>query len=76
MTRAECEAKLIEHMEAMLSIYHEYNPDGKYLSAYCIVGKDGASISVNNEYYDNDISDGKFPIDCHKCGGEIHSFGH
>ena len=54
MTRAKCEAKIAAHVEAIIGILKEYNPECKYLDASYIEQHGHASYYFNNEYWDND----------------------
>lgn len=69
MTRAECEAKLMEHLEAMVAILHEYNPKSTYLYASWSEDAERSYFVINNEYFDLESPDNKLPICCYKIGG-------
>lgn len=71
MTRKECEAKLMELMETMVSVLHEYDPECNYLHcSYSINPDREPHISINNDRF-NDAEG----IGCFKCGdGPIHSY--
>lgn len=72
MNRARCEAKIMEHMEAIVDILHEYAPECKYLSLSYIQGTGGAHLCASNAYF---AEDKKKPIDCFKIGSDpLHSF--
>lgn len=53
MTREECEKAILAKIEEIAEIYHQYNPDGKYLDM-CMNGDDGTHMSVNNAYFGED----------------------
>jgi hypothetical protein len=71
MTRAECEAKLMEHMEAMVAILHEYNPGSTYLYS-CYSEYEGSTfVQINNAHFDDSCpEDKRLPLHCHKFGGK------
>lgn len=74
MTRSQCEAKLMKHMEAMVKILKQYNPECKYLAcSYC--AEDGTPhISMNNRCY-RDGEDVMLPINCFKRGEDpVYSY--
>ena len=48
MTRQECEDKILEKLEEIVEIYHEYNPNGEYLAMFYHLH----GVNVNNEYWD------------------------
>lgn len=55
MYRRECESIIIEKLKDIVAIYHEYNPEGEYLSM--TYGKDADGIdrvSFNNVYWEDD----------------------
>lgn len=70
MTRTECEKQIEKKFREIIDIYHQYNPDGKYL-ALAYVDDDGdGHISVNNRCWDACDETGRevgedinFPID-------------
>lgn len=63
MTRAECEHQIAEHMESIIAILKEYNPECKYLQA-CFIEQNGIkSYHFNNEYFGDDA---ERPIDFNK----------
>lgn len=68
MTRAECEKKLAEHLEAMVAILHQYSPGSTYLSAAWYGNAGGAYFCINNAFC-VEAPDRKTPINCHKIGG-------
>lgn len=48
MYRRKCEKLILEKMKEIVTIYHEYNPDGNYLSLAYLRDKDGVSyMGVN-----------------------------
>lgn len=47
MNRKECEKKIIDLMIQIDEVYHEYNPDGKYLSLAIV---DGAIMADNGTH--------------------------
>lgn len=59
MTREQCEKKIRDLMIQIDKVYHEYNPEGTYLSL-CIVGD---FARVNNSYYSDDAADADHPLD-------------
>lgn len=67
MTRAECEAKLMKHMEAMVKILHKYNPECKYISCFYNAEDGEQHISMNNRCYTGG-EDCMRPINCFKIG--------
>jgi hypothetical protein len=60
MTRAEAEHRIAEHMESIIAILREYNPESKYLSLFYHKQNGQGYYHVNNEYYD---ADAEHPID-------------
>lgn len=63
MTRTECEAKIEAHVEAIIGIVKEYNPDCQYLVA-CYIGSDSRTYyHFNNAHFEEDSTDEKYPID-------------
>ena len=50
MTREECERAILDKLSEIKAIYHQYNPNGLYLSMV-MNGTDGTHLSVNNAYY-------------------------
>ena len=50
MGRIECEKAIIQKMREIMDIYHEYNPDGEYLSMTIV----NDHFSVNNIYFEDD----------------------
>ena len=74
MTRVECEEKLMEHLQAMAAILHEYNPESTYLSACFCEDAERSHFVINNEYFKQESPDNKLPINCYKGGdGELVS---
>ena len=70
MTRVECEAKLMELMETMVSVLHEYDPGCDYLSCAYTTQQGKPHISVNNDRLG--LAEG---IGCFKTGeGPIYSY--
>ena len=51
MTRNECENLINEKLHEIVSIYHQYNPDGKYLGLFFAKSPDGNFYSFNNAYW-------------------------
>lgn len=51
MTRNECERKLVKQLQEVWKTYHEYNPEGKYLS---ISFMDGDWVNCNNAHFAED----------------------
>lgn len=50
LSRIECESAILRKMKEIIDIYHEYNPDGDYISL-CMI--DNESIHVNNISYED-----------------------
>lgn len=50
MKREECEKQIRDLMIQIYKVYHEYNPDGKYISMF-IMDDD---LFMNNAYYSDD----------------------
>ena len=50
MTRHECERQIAEKLVEIIDIYHQYNPDGKYLAMF-YSGDEEQHISFNNRYW-------------------------
>ena len=74
MTREECEAKLMEHLEAMVDLLHEYSPESTYLCASWSKDDRNTHFAINNEYFDNESPARDRPINCYRSnGGEIIS---
>lgn len=48
MNREQCEQIIVQKFWEIVSIYNEYNPDGKYLSASFIDDEQGRSVLVMN----------------------------
>lgn len=60
MNREECESKILEKLEEIIAIYHEYNPEGDYLTLdYRNDKEEGRRFHFNNAYFD---MDSEFPI--------------
>lgn len=51
LTKHECEELLLKKFEEMIRIYHQYNPNGKYLSLAFTVIEDTEVYAINNAYY-------------------------
>ena len=51
MTQKECEKLIAEKLVEIVGIYHQYNPDGKYLSL-TYMGGEGSEIWCNNRFWD------------------------
>lgn len=56
MTKNECEDKIMEKLREIRDIYHEFNPNGIYLTMYIQNG----NLYINNAYWGADIDT---PID-------------
>lgn len=55
MDRQDCEKIIIEKMKDIVAIYHEYNPDGEYLSLCYRKDDDGIDqVSFNNASWEDD----------------------
>lgn len=50
MTRTECEAKLMELMEKMVAVLHEYDPDSRRISASYTETGGVPHISICNDW--------------------------
>ena len=50
LSRIECESAILRKMKEIIDIYHEYNPDGNYISL-CMI--DNKSIHINNVSYED-----------------------
>lgn len=62
MTRAKCEAKIAAHVEAIIDIVKEYNPECQYIT-FCYVEQDiGKSYYFENEHFDPKSPDADHPI--------------
>lgn len=59
MKRAECEKQIRDLMLQIDKVYHEYNPEGTYLSLSIVDG----NLMANNRYYSDDAD---HPIDMFK----------
>lgn len=74
MSRKEVEAKLMEHMKAMVAILLEYNPDSTFLAASWLKDETGTNTSVWNAYFDLEKPDSDTPINCFMLDdGELRS---
>ena len=49
MDRETCEKLVIDMLNDIWNTYKQYNPDGKYLTAYAIEDDKGVSICVVND---------------------------
>ena len=74
MTRQECEQAILQKMEEIVDIYHEYHPEGTYLTLAYIDDGD-RYITFNNRCWrfsdpseGEDGADADTPIDFHKQG--------
>lgn len=50
LSRIECESAILRKMKEIIDIYHEYDPDGDYISLYML---DNKTIHVNNDSYED-----------------------
>ena len=66
MTRAECEAKLMELAEAMVAVLHEYDQNSRYLSVFYSETNGEPHINIYNDWQRGDI----LPIECWKTGND------
>lgn len=66
MTRKECESKIAEHVEAIIGIVKEYNPECKYLSVGFVEKADHCGYNFCNGHFHENSTDAKFPIDYYK----------
>lgn len=53
MDRRQCESLIMEKLEEIVAIYHEYNPEGRYLSL-TYINDSGEYFDIVNRYYDED----------------------
>lgn len=51
LSRIECESAILRKMKEIIDIYHEYDPNGNYISL-CMI--DNKSIHINNISYEDD----------------------
>lgn len=51
LSRIECESAILRKMKEIIDIYHEYDPDGNYISLCMLNNK---SIHINNVSYEDD----------------------
>lgn len=69
MTRHECETIILEKMQEIVDVYHQYNPDGRYLALTYMDEDNDGYIMCNNRCWrfdEEDKEDGEdvnFPID-------------
>ena len=68
MTRAECEKQLMEHLESMVAILHQYSPNSEYLQAGFVKDENGVFFTIHNEGFNPDATDSNAPVYCHKLG--------
>lgn len=54
MRRKECEELILKKLKEIYKIYHEYNPQGEYLTLCIMKGRQGWSLWANNRYYGED----------------------
>lgn len=73
MTREKCENKIMKHLEAIVSIYKKYNPNGEYLTMCFQENRGEQTVYFNNEYWNADYDS---PIDCNKVRGDIYHPSH
>ena len=73
MERNECERLLEKKFRELIDIYHQYNPDGKYLSATYMDDDGDGTVKINNCHWHFDdelgMEDGEdvnLPIDFSK----------
>lgn len=52
MNRQECEKIILEKLEEIVAIYHEYNQEGNYLSLTYLRDDDGFSYIARNKTTD------------------------
>lgn len=67
MTRAECENRIAEHMESIIAILKEYNPESEYLSLAFVKQNGRESYHFNNAYF---ADDSEHPIDFNSINGK------
>ena len=51
MTRQECEAAILGKMQEIVDIYHQYNPNGKYLNLTYLDDENDGYIMCNNRHW-------------------------
>ena len=77
MNRKECEAAILEKMQEIVAIYHQYNPEGSYLSLTYMDDEGDGYIMFNNrcwQFDEDDLEDGEdvnFPIDFRADGKKV-----
>ena len=77
MTRQECETMILEKMQEIVDLYHQYNPNGKYLNLTYLDDENDGYIMCNNRHWkfeEEDMEDGDdvdFPIACDNAGKEV-----
>ena len=77
MTRQECETMILEKMQEIVDIYHQYNPDGRYLNLTYMDEENDGYIMFNNRCWtfdEEDREDGEdvdFPIDFCKARKDV-----
>lgn len=75
MTREECERAILDKLSEIKAIYHQYNPNGLYLSMV-MNGEDGTHLSVYNSDYPGGEDEDK-PLDAWRNSGEdYHQYNH
>lgn len=52
MNRTECETLIAEKLHEIVDIYHQYNPDGRYLTLSYSDQTDGLFYSAMNLYWE------------------------
>ena len=51
MDKELCEKLMLQALELAVTLYHSYNPDGKYLNLYYREDQRGRILNINNAYW-------------------------
>lgn len=54
MDRRQCESLIMEKLEEIVAIYHEYNPEGRYITLTYANYSGAEYFDIVNRYYDED----------------------
>ena len=57
MNKEECEKLIAEKLHEIVDIYHQYNPDGKYLTLCYSDQEGGIYFSASNCYWEEKCND-------------------
>ena len=57
LTREECENLINEKLHEIVEIYHQYNPEGQYITLYYSDQAEGVFYGFNNRYWDKTVND-------------------